>query len=267
MSTVLDGYELETQLGKGLYVARRGPERFVVKTFEAEPPPSMAAAMKLKGPWVAEVRDVGLLHTRHALVSDWVDGVSLSQLVAAAPDGPRLAVAEGLYVASWVARALTAAHELEGGALIHGALDLTHVLCGRDGTVKVCNFGRELKREGRLRAHPAFVAPEVLAGGTLDVLSDVYACGALAHLLLTGTTPLEVALAHGGRPPPSSKLNPGIDAALREMLAIDPGERAFSVRPFAAAIDRCAHELRLELTGALIAQRVASVLPWLARAA
>lgn len=270
MSTPLSGYEIVTQLANRLYLARRGNQRVVLKTFEAEPPAALTAALKLKGPWVAEVREVGLLDTRHALVREWVDGEPLSALVAASSDGPRLPQPVALHLAFQVARALTAAHELDEGVLVHGALDLTHVLCGKDGAVKVCNFGGGAMRQGRLRAQPGFVAPEVLGGGVADVLSDVYACGALAYLMLTGRTPAEAALSRGGGVPAPSKLNPalgdGLDSALLEMLAADPAERSFSVRTLSAAIDAYAEELELELdAGELMA--LVSTMPGLARAA
>lgn len=258
MSNVLEGYEVESQVKKGLYVARRGSSRFAVKTFEAEPPATMKAALKLSGPWVAEVREVGMLDTRHALVREWVDGMPLSELVAA--NGPRLTQTLALQIAFQVARALTAAHELEDGAVIHGALDLTHVLCGKDGAVKVCNFGGGTVRDGRLRAHPGFVPPEVMGGEVADMLTDVYACGALAYLLLTGRTPGEASLTNGGTVPAPSKLNPGLgdglDAALLEMVAGDAAERSISTRILTAAIDRYAEELDLELDGAELAAMV-----------
>ena len=268
MSNVREGYEVESQLKKGLYVARRGKSRFTVKTFEGVPPAAVTAALKLRGPWVAEVREIGMLDTRHAVVREFVDGQPLSELVAV--NGPRLSQPLALHVAFQVARALTAAHELDDGALLHGALDLTHVLCGKDGAVKVCNFGGGSTRDGRLRAHPGFVPPEVLGGEVADLLTDVYACGALAYLLLTGKTPAEAALTNGGIVPAPSKLNPGLgdglDAALLEMTAADPAERAFSVRSLTAAIDEYAEELDLELDGAELARLMASA-PGLAKAA
>lgn len=255
---VLEGYEVESQLSKGLYLARRGKQRFVVKTFQGAPPAGVTAAVKLKGPWVAEVREVGMLDTRPAVVSEWVDGVPLSELLGAERFSQTLA----LHVAFQVARALTAAHELEDGAVLHGALDLSHVLCGKDGSVKVCNFGGAPMRNGRLRAHPGLVAPEVLGGDSGDVLSDVFACGALAYLLLTGKTPAEAALTNRGVAPPPSRLNPGLgdglDATLLEMVALDAGERAFSVRGLTAAIDRYAEELDLELDGAELGALIAA---------
>src|SRR4051794_10368844 len=181
MRALLSGYEVVTQLSKRLYVARRGASRFVLKTFETEPPAAVESATRLTGPWVAEVREVGLFDTRHAAVAEWVDGVPLSELVAASRDAGRLSQSLALYVSFQVARAVTAAHELDDGALLHGALDLTHVLCASDGAVKVCNFGGGAMRGQRLRAQPGFVAPEVMGGGAADVLSDVYACGALAY--------------------------------------------------------------------------------------
>ena len=108
-----------------------------------------------------------MLDTRHAVVREWVEGVPLSELVA--ENGPRLTQTLALHIAFQVARALTAAHELEDGAVTHGALDLTHVICGKDGSVKVCNFGGGTVRDGRLRAHPAFVPPEVMGGEVADV--------------------------------------------------------------------------------------------------
>lgn len=269
MSNALEGYEVESQLKKGLYVAKRGTSRFAVKTFEGEPPAAMSASLKLSGPWVAEVREIGMLDTRHALVREWVDGIPLSELVAI--NGPRLSQPLALHIAFQVARAVTTAHELEEGALVHGALDLTHVLCGKDGSVKVCNFGGGTTRDGRLRAHPGFLPPEVLGGEVADVLTDVYACGAIAYLLLTGKTPSEAALANGGVTPPPSKLNPGLgdalDAALLELVAADPAERAISARVLTAAIDKYAEELELELDGAELAGLIGAAQEPVAKAA
>lgn len=272
MSTLLEGYEVEGQLGKGLYLVRKGQQRFTVKTFTGEPPSSMTKAMKLLGPWVAEVRDVGMLDTRHALVSEFVDGMPLGRLISQS-EGGRVSQSLALYISFQVARALTAAHELEEGAVLHGAIDLTHVLLGRDGSVKVCNFGGGAVRDQRLRAQAGFVAPEVLGGNAFDVLGDVYACGSLAYFLLTGKTPGEAALTRGGGSVPApSVLNPGLSDALDEavlsMVAADPAERAFSARVLTAAIDKYAEELELELDPMELSERVADLVePRLAKAA
>ncbi len=252
------GYDFVTSLSKRLYRVKRGDEHFLLKTYEAPPPEAVQRAAKLEGPWVAELREVGLFDSRHALVSEWVEGADLSALLGR----ELLPQPIALHVAFQVARALSAAHELEDGALLHGALDCSHVLCREDGAVKVCNFGGGARRDGLLRAHRGFVAPEALAGGEADVLSDVYACGALAYLLLTGKTPAEAALTNRGEVPAPSRLQPGLDepldATLLELVAADPGERAISLRGLTGAIDRYTESMDLELGPEPLAELMAS---------
>jgi len=258
MTAPLLGYEFVASMSKRLYRVKRGDQHFLLKTYEAAPPAAVVRSMKLQGPWVAEVREIGLFDSRHAVVSEWVEGTELSSLLGAGALPPLAA----LHTAFQVARALSTAHELEDGALLHGALDCSHVLCRDDGAVKVCNFGGGARRDGLLRAHRGFVAPEVLAGGEADVLTDVYACGALAYLLMTGKTPAEAALSNRGVVPPPSRLHPGVDEALDapllELVAADPAERAISVRSLTGAIDRYAEQMDLELGPEPLAELIAS---------
>ncbi|MBL8955018.1 MAG: protein kinase [Myxococcaceae bacterium] len=259
MTALLLGYDFVTAVSKRLYKVRRGNEHFLLKTYEAQPPEAIARASKLQGPWVAELRDIGLFDTRHAVVSEWVEGIELSGLLGQGA----LPQPVALHIAFEVARALTAAHELDDGAMVHGALDPSHVLLRQDGAVKVCNFGGGVRRDGLLRAHRGFVAPEVLAGGEADVLSDVYACGALVYLLLTGKTPAEAALSNRGVVPPPSRLQPGLDdsldATLLELIASDPAERAISVRGLTGAIDTYTEDMELELGPEPLAELMASM--------
>jgi hypothetical protein len=263
----LFGYRVERQLAPRIYLGSHGAERVVLKTLRGEGPASIERTLKLDGPWVARVRKLGLFDSRPALVIDWVDGVPLSLLVM-----ERIAQPLALHIAFNVARAVSVAHELDDGALLHGALDLTHVLCGRDGAVKVCSFGGGTMRDGRMRAQRGFVAPEVFAGEPPDILTDVYACGALAYLLLTGRTPAEAALTSpGGAPPAPSRLHPGLDesldAPLLEAVAFDPADRAFSTRALTHAIDRYTEELDVVLDPAELAAAVEKASPVMRRAA
>jgi serine/threonine protein kinase len=266
-STPIAPCELECEVSRGptatVHLARRGERRVALKAFDpSQAQPGIEAALRLAGPWVAGICDVGLFGDRLAVVSEWVDGVPLSRLVAGAARHGRLPQEAALHLGFQVCRALTAAHELADGALVHGALDLSHVLCGRDGAVKVCGFGGPVSRAGRLRAHRGFAAPEVLGGDGADVLSDVWAAGALVYFLLTGSTPSEAALGGDGAVPVPSALNPGLDdgldTPLLAALCEDPCDRAHSARLLSAAIDRYAESLELELDPSALAALVTS---------
>ncbi len=271
---------LEAQVARSsaatVYRALRGASgaRVAVKVYDYTGAPSavlpaLERARRLSGPFVATILDAGKLDGRAAVVSEWVDGVSLRQLLQVLGPNGRLPLSVALRISSQVARALAAAHELEGGALIHGALDPSHVLCGADGSVKVCGFGGPVARGVHYRADRSYVAPEVRRGDGADVLSDVFAVGTLTYVLVTGLTPLQAAirmpLSSTQVAPLPSRVNPGVDPSLDEVLldAIDrdSANRPHSMRRFSNRIDRCFVELDLEQSPAELAALVQRLFP------
>src|SRR4051794_19089371 len=94
-STPIAPCELERELSRSasatVHLARRGERRVALKAFDpAQAQPGIEAALRLSGPWVAEISDVGQFGDRLAVVSEWVDGVPLSQVVAALAGRGRL---------------------------------------------------------------------------------------------------------------------------------------------------------------------------------
>ncbi|MBI3181034.1 MAG: protein kinase [Myxococcales bacterium] len=275
----LSGYALVAQVSRGVgttvYRGATGEgARVAVKLFDeallSEQMPGVARARRLSAPTAVEVLDVGKVDGRLAVVSEWVDGASLAELLAElGKTGVRLPLSVALRIVAEVARALVAAHELEGGALAHGALEPRHVLCAWDGSVKVCGFGGPARRGRGLRAERAYVAPEVRRGESVDVLSDVYSVGALAYHLVTGLTPVQAAvrmpLSSTAVAPLPSRLNPGLDSSLDEpildALDRDPGLRPHSMRALCGQLDRCFEELGLEQTPSELAQLVRELFP------
>lgn len=203
---------------------------------------------------------------------EYIDGLTLSDLVSRSGAQPQGRVIDLMRQS---ASALVEAH---GIGLVHRDLKpgnimvhLSHPYGGGDDFVKVLDFGlvKEVQREGGLEltneaslsGTPQYMAPEsILAPEAVDARSDLYALGAVAYYLLTGThvftgkSIVEVCghHLHSAPEPLSSRLGKPIASELEELvlrcLAKDPSQRP-----------QTAFELEQKLS------HCASVLPWTAR--
>lgn len=203
---------------------------------------------------------------------EYIDGLTLSDLVSRSGAQPQGRVIDLMRQS---ASALVEAH---GIGLVHRDLKpgnimvhLSHPYGGGDDFVKVLDFGlvKEVQREGGLEltneaslsGTPQYMAPEsILAPEAVDARSDLYALGAVAYYLLTGThvftgkSIVEVCghHLHSAPEPLSSRIGKPIASELEELvlrcLAKDPSQRP-----------QTAFELEQKLS------HCASVLPWTAR--
>ena len=123
---------------------------------------------------------------RAGIWMELVNGRTLQEIVAEnGPFGAREAVLIGLEVSS----ALAAVH---GAGLVHGDVKAQNVMREEGGRTLLMDFGAGGEREsatGRRAGTPLYMAPEVLAGGTNSVLSDIYALGVLLFYLVTAEYP------------------------------------------------------------------------------
>jgi serine/threonine-protein kinase len=167
------------------------------------------------------------------LVMEYVDGESLSDTIAReAPMTPDRV----LEVIGAAASALAAAH---AAGLVHRDVKPGNVLLGRDGSIKIVDFGIAravdaipLTRTGMLMGTPLYLAPEQATGSPATAASDLYALGVIAYEMLTGRPPYEgpataVLLAHRDAPlpplPPS--VPPGLADLVRALTAKVPAMR------------------------------------------
>ncbi|MFC5750374.1 serine/threonine protein kinase [Actinomadura rugatobispora] len=150
---------------------------------------SFAAARKVSGFCVAGILDADVEGGRPYVVSEWVDGPSLLQLVA--EEGPRGdAVAERLAVGTAVA--LAAIHR--AGA-VHHDFKPANVLLGRDGprvsdvAVTPALDAVDAAPNGRVSDDPSYKAPEQLSGIDIGPAADVFAWGATLLYAVTARPP------------------------------------------------------------------------------
>jgi serine/threonine protein kinase len=191
-----------------------------------------AGALSHEG--IARVYDYGEQDPPHPpfLVMELVDGPSLAGVLASGPVDP----ARAMDVVAQAAAGLHAAH-LAG--LVHRDIKPGNLLLGRDGLVKITDFGishaagsAPLTSTGVLIGTPAYLAPERIGGARATSACDLYSLGVVAYECLAGVPPfsgtlLEVALAHRDRPMPGLPTTVPADVAalVSQLTAKDPAAR------------------------------------------
>jgi serine/threonine-protein kinase len=215
-------------------------------------------AGSLAHPGVAHVYDYGETGPagRPYLVLELVDGPSLAGVLAGGPLDP----AATMGIVAQVAAGLAAAH---AAGLVHRDIKPANLLMGRDGQVKITDFGiahaagsAPITQVGTLVGTPAYLAPERGAGEPATPASDLYSLGMVAYECLTGTlpfhgTPLEVASASrfGSLPALPADVPAPVTALVSDLTAKDPAARPGSSAEVAAR----AAQLRDALNGGPLA--------------
>lgn len=240
MSAVYRGMDMRLERPVAIKVMdqRFAEDRSFVDRFERE----ARAAASLHHPNVIAVHDQGLDGDHIYLVMELVDGGTLRDLLT---ERGRLPVPLALSVLEPVLSALAAAHKAR---LVHRDVKPENVLIGRQGTVKVGDFGlvKAMASAGTtsnsvILGTVAYLSPEQVTTGATTASGDVYSAGILLFEMLTGTPPytgdtaLSVAWRHvNDDVPPPSRLVPGIPPAVDE-LVLRATRRDPAVRPPDAA--------------------------------
>jgi serine/threonine-protein kinase len=261
---VIDGWVVGRQLGKGgfglVYRAHRESDGFIaalkilrlsfaklgwaIERFLRE----VQAMRMVKHPGLVEIHHVGRLPDgRPFYTMDLVEG---SDLLSTLRPGEHLSPADANHILAQVCAALEAAH---AAGVIHRDIKPANILMTADRTVKLVDFGiaKLLEREGpqltatgQIIGSSTAMSPEQLLCGTIDRRTDVYALGALAFRLLTGSNlflgdPMVVAAQHLEAPAPApSKLvpvSPALDRVVLRCLEKNPAARWQTAAEFAEA--------------------------------
>ncbi len=207
------------------------------------------AAASLNHPNIVAVFDFGEEASGPYIVMELIDGQDLSSMLR--ENGP-LAPRQAARVAAEVAKALHAAH-VRG--IVHRDVKPSNILVGRDGRVKVADFGiaralteSQLTSPGVTMGSVHYFSPEQARGEVATGASDTYALGIVLYESLTGQRPFSgdgaasVALARlTTTPPRPSALRAGtpveLDRIVQRSMALDPADRFASAASMASALE------------------------------
>jgi serine/threonine protein kinase len=209
---------------------------------------AMRTAAGFSHPNVLALYDYGVSDGDVYAVTELMEGQELGALLRRnGPVPPRRAAS----VTAVVARAVAAAHER---GLIHAGIRSGRILVGRDGQIKLADFGlaRVLGESGLPLPigveEASYQSPEQARRRRATDASDVYALGVLLFELLTGRLPwdggtaADIAAARHADPVPSpAEFQDGIPndivAIDRQAMATDPGRRFESAADMADTLD------------------------------
>lgn len=215
------------------------------------------ALAALDHPNIVRAHDLDCEGDRYFLVMEYVEGVSLQELVA--KQGP-LPPARAAHYAAQAAIGLQHAHE---AGWVHRDVKPANLLIDRNGTIKLLDLGLAKLLED---AEPSptdkygpnsvvgtvdYCAPEqVREGGVADIRADVYALGATLYFLLTGKPPFpagtlqERIRAHAATPPDLLAARPDappdLVTAVTWLMAKDPAGRPATPAAAAELLLACA---------------------------
>jgi len=191
----------------------------------------------------------------HYIIMDYVEGVSLSELVR------RRGRLEPDLAAHYIAQAACGLQYIHQSGLIHRDIKPGNLVVDYEGVVKILDLGlaRLQDDEEQITARfndqsilgtADFIAPEQsLINGEIDHRADLYGLGTTFYFLLTGRTPFggttiaDKLLAHQLRqPPPIDQFVPEVPEELKSilprMLAKRPEDRFQSAGEVLAALAR-----------------------------
>ena len=240
---------LDTELGRDVAVKLLRPEYLRDPDFSSRFRQEAQNAASLNHPNVVSVYDYGEDPSGPYIVMEFVDGEDLATILRR---NGALPPAQAARIAAAVARALAAAH---ARGIVHRDVKPGNVLIGRDGRVKVVDFGiaravaeAQMTLPGTTLGSVHYFSPEQARGETATNESDIYSLGIVLYEMLTGSRPWEgdsaagVALARLSGPVPDPvlarpSLPPDLAAITRKALATSPVDRFASAASMADALE------------------------------
>src|SRR5687768_5185965 len=213
-------------------------------------------ASSLNHPHILTVYDAGEIDGRQYLVTEFVDGGTLSDWAGSAPRTWRQIVE----LLIGVADGLAVAHE---AGILHRDIKPANVLVTQSGYAKLADFGLakleervdgnstraltvDQTRAGVIIGTPSYMSPEQATGRNIDARSDVFSFGTLLYELLArrrafeGERMLDVlnAVAHATPEPLDAAVPIAVRMVVEKALEKDPADRYQTMRELVVDLRR-----------------------------
>lgn len=155
------------------------------------------AAAALDHPNIVHAYDVDQDESLHFLVMEYVDGISLQELVK------RIGPLPPLRAAHYIRQAAQGLDHAHRAGLVHRDIKPGNLLLDRAGTIKILDMGLARffhdeddaltrKFEESVLGTADYLAPEqAVDSHSVDIRADIYSLGATFYFLLTGKAPFE----------------------------------------------------------------------------
>jgi hypothetical protein len=244
----------QKSLGRLVALKLLAPERGSDPAFAERFTREAQALALLDHPHIVTIHDFGQAGGYYYLLMEYVDGVTLRQLV----HGGRIAAREALAIVPQICDALQFAHD---HGVVHRDIKPENILLDRRGQVKVADFGlaklvgtaaepagaegeigagvfadsADITAAGHVMGTPRYMAPEQRERPTeVDHRADIYALGVVLYQMLTGDLPGEKQLE-----PPSRRvrLDVRLDEIVLRALEKDPERRYASATEFKTKLE------------------------------
>jgi hypothetical protein len=210
-----------------------------------------AITARIHQPNIVTVYDIEEEGMSAFIAMECVDGINLQTLLDARGKIPAV---EAVTLGIGICRGLAAAHQ---HGLVHHDVKPANILLGRDGSVKLTDFGVSQTITASTRAKnvicgtPGYLAPECFEGGSYVPASDLYALGVVLYECLVGRQPFRgdslhetvgLTLTHDPEPPATFDLKIPIELSrlVMDLLAKEPSERPSSAGAVVARLEQIA---------------------------
>jgi len=217
------------------------------------------AAASLNHPNILAVFQMGTHQGAPYLVSELLEGKTLTETIRRGPLSLRRAIDYGVQIA----RGLGVAHEK---GIIHRDLKPDNLFVTKDGRVKILDFGLAkvvqtkdsvtnlaptVTLPGVALGTVGYMSPEQVRGLPVDQRSDIFALGAILYEMVTGTPTFQrptsadsMSAILNEEPPPIAQISPetpaGLERVVRRCIEKNPEQRFQSASDLAFALEALA---------------------------
>lgn len=226
MAFVYRGVDLQTGENVALKILKKEfcyDEEFIQR-FKNE----AAAAQKLSHPNIVGIYDVGSDDDIQYIVREYIDGLSLDDLIKAKK---KLPWRNTLKISAQILSAVDHAHK---NKVIHRDIKPLNIMITTEGVVKLTDFGiaRAVSSATKSAANDSagsvhYLSPEQIRGGFVDERSDIYSIGITMYEMVTGNVPYDgdshvsIAMKHiDGKIIPPSEVDPKIPYGVSDLIVL-----------------------------------------------